>query len=260
MASMTPDDSRINPMPASSMPPQIHNDDHENENEDEASFTALDDVSLNVTSTEESEPHKSLTDPNLNGFQNPFLGVPQGSLCDPASENFSAKAWISNLAGFISKEPQRYLVRTLGVSFRHLNVSGFGTPTDYQKTVGNIPLELGVIFRWLMGTRKHQIQILKDFNGVIRSGEMLLVLGRPGSGCSTLLKSLSGDNHGLVVDARSNINYQGIPADQMHKQFRGESIYMAETDVHFPHLTVGQTLLFAAKARFVSPMCLLQRT
>jgi ATP-binding cassette subfamily G (WHITE) protein 2 (PDR) len=35
----------------------------------------------------------------------------------------------------------------------------------------------------------------------------------------------------------------------MQKQFRGEALYMAETDVHFPHLTVGQTLLFAAKAR-----------
>ncbi|EHL02570.1 putative ABC transporter CDR4 [Glarea lozoyensis 74030] len=35
----------------------------------------------------------------------------------------------------------------------------------------------------------------------------------------------------------------------MHRQFRGETIYMAENDVHFPQLTVGQTLNFAAKAR-----------
>lgn len=35
----------------------------------------------------------------------------------------------------------------------------------------------------------------------------------------------------------------------MHRHFRGEVIYQAETDVHFPHLTVGQTLLFAALAR-----------
>jgi ATP-binding cassette subfamily G (WHITE) protein 2 (PDR) len=35
----------------------------------------------------------------------------------------------------------------------------------------------------------------------------------------------------------------------MHQQFRGETIYMAENDVHFPQLTVGQTLVFAAKAR-----------
>ncbi|KXH68151.1 hypothetical protein CSAL01_13666, partial [Colletotrichum salicis] len=35
----------------------------------------------------------------------------------------------------------------------------------------------------------------------------------------------------------------------MHKRFRGEVIYQAETDIHFPHLTVGQTLLFASLAR-----------
>lgn len=35
----------------------------------------------------------------------------------------------------------------------------------------------------------------------------------------------------------------------MHKDFRGECIYQAETDVHFPQLTVGQTLDFAARAR-----------
>lgn len=41
----------------------------------------------------------------------------------------------------------------------------------------------------------------------------------------------------------------GIPIKQMHNQFRGEAIYTAETDVHFPQLTVGQTLDFAARAR-----------
>jgi len=35
----------------------------------------------------------------------------------------------------------------------------------------------------------------------------------------------------------------------MHSQFRGETIYNAETETHFPNLTVGQTLSFAAKAR-----------
>ena len=35
----------------------------------------------------------------------------------------------------------------------------------------------------------------------------------------------------------------------MHHEFRGECIYQAEVDVHFPQLTVGQTLDFAAQAR-----------
>lgn len=35
----------------------------------------------------------------------------------------------------------------------------------------------------------------------------------------------------------------------MHDRFRGEVAYNAEVDVHFPHLTVGQTLTFATKLR-----------
>lgn len=35
----------------------------------------------------------------------------------------------------------------------------------------------------------------------------------------------------------------------MAHEFRGEAIYTAEVDVHFPKLTVGQTLYFAARAR-----------
>jgi ATP-binding cassette subfamily G (WHITE) protein 2 (PDR) len=183
-------------------------------------------------------------------FLNPFLGVPKDSSLDPAGKNFSAKAWLSNLVGFISKDPSSYHPRYTGVSFRNLNVYGFTTATDYQKNVINILVGIGDVFRWVAGTRKkHRVEILRDFDGLVESGEMLLVLGRPGSGCSTLLKTISGDTHGFFVDAESNINYQGIPAKQMHSQFRGEAIYMAETDVHFPFLTVGQTLSFAAKAR-----------
>jgi len=36
---------------------------------------------------------------------------------------------------------------------------------------------------------------------------------------------------------------------QMHHDFRGECIYQAEVDVHFPQLTVSETLEFAARAR-----------
>ena len=35
----------------------------------------------------------------------------------------------------------------------------------------------------------------------------------------------------------------------MQNQFRGETLYTAEQDIHFPQLTVGETLKFAARAR-----------
>lgn len=97
--------------------------------------------------------------------------------------------------------------------------------------------------------KKRRIDILSGLDGVLYPGEMLVVLGPPGSGCSTFLKSVAGETHGFFVDESSDINYQGIAPKMMHKQFRGEAIYTAEVDVHFPNMTVGQTLGFAAQAR-----------
>jgi len=41
----------------------------------------------------------------------------------------------------------------------------------------------------------------------------------------------------------------GISPDTIRKSFRGECLYQAEQDIHFPELTVRQTLAFAAAAR-----------
>lgn len=139
--------------------------------------------------------------------------------------------------------------RNAGFAFKNMAAFGHGSPTDYQKDVANIWLQAGVLVRKMLGIRQHKIQILRDFDGPVESGEMLLVLGRPGSGCSTFLKAVTGETHGFQVDPKSDINYQGSSAQQMHNQYRGEAIYIAEPDVHFPHLTVSETLSFAAKAR-----------
>ena len=39
----------------------------------------------------------------------------------------------------------------------------------------------------------------------------------------------------------------------MHTTFKGDCIYLAELDVHFPELSLGQTLSFAAATRVLSP-------
>lgn len=69
------------------------------------------------------------------------------------------------------------------------------------------------------------------------------------SGCSTLLKTIAGETHGFQVSPDSYLNYQGVPAKDMNTVFRGEAIYTAEVDAHFPQLSVGDTLYFAALAR-----------
>ena len=183
-------------------------------------------------------------------YQNPFTEAEDlDPSLDPTSKSFRPEAWVRTLIGIQSRDPERYPQRTAGIGYKNLNVHGFGSLTDYQKTFGNYPLSLAGSFNKLTGRGQRKIQILRDFEGLVRSGEMLVVLGRPGSGCSTLLKTMAGRTHGFFIDKHSEINYQGIPKETMHKDFRGECMYQAEVDVHFPQLTVGQTLKFAAEAR-----------
>ncbi|KFY53333.1 hypothetical protein V496_07698 [Pseudogymnoascus sp. VKM F-4515 (FW-2607)] len=180
---------------------------------------------------------------------NPF-DADENSILNPNSPNFQPKAFTKSMLNLQARDPEKWKQRTAGFAFRDLSVYGFGSATDYQKTVGNVVLQAFGMAKKLFGKGKPgKIDILRNMEGVVNHGEMLVVLGPPGSGCSTFLKTIAGETHGFYLDDKSQINYQGIEPKQMHKDFRGEAIYTAEVDVHFPMLTVGQTLEFAAQAR-----------
>lgn len=69
--------------------------------------------------------------------------------------------------------------------------------------------------------------ILHNFNGIIAPGEMCLVLGRPGSGCSTFLKTIANEREGyLSIDGR--VEYEGIEATEFRKVYEGEALYNPE--------------------------------
>ena len=136
-----------------------------------------------------------------------------------------------------------------GFTFRNLNVTGTGATLQLQKNVGSTlmaPFRMGDVLKRRSSPEK---RILRDFNGTVRKGEMLIVLGRPGSGCTTFLKSITGEYHGLEKSKESVIHYDGIGQETFKKELRGFAVYNQETEKHFPHLTVGQTLSFAAAAR-----------
>ncbi|KAK9470227.1 ABC-2 type transporter-domain-containing protein [Dipodascopsis tothii] len=207
------------------------------------------DMEARVTDLARQLSHVSTRSKTVTTGTNPFVdkSVPE---LDPFSEHFQPKLWITQLLGLMHRDPEHFPARTAGVAFKGLGAYGYGSDSDYQKTVANIVQSLASQAAALLTRRRgRHIQILRDFEGVLQHGEMLMVLGRPGSGCTTFLKTIAGETHGFYLDEGTEFNYQGISSDVMRKQFRGEVIYNAETDVHFPHLTVGQTLHFAALAR-----------
>ncbi|KAK2040972.1 ABC-2 type transporter [Colletotrichum somersetense] len=175
--------------------------------------------------------------------------VAAGGSLDPNSDAFDAREWARAFYNIRIDASEGNPLRTTGIAFKNLNVFGYGSSTDYQKSVSNVFLGLSTAGKKLLGRRDQRIDILHDIEGVVHSGELLAVLGPPGSGCSTFLKTVAGDTHGFHINDDATINYQGIHPKAMRTAFRGEAIYTAEVDNHFPQLSVGDTLYFAARAR-----------
>ncbi|THC96965.1 hypothetical protein EYZ11_003573 [Aspergillus tanneri] len=164
------------------------------------------------------------------------------------SPEFDPFAWAWDMFQTMDVEQKRS--PQSGVVFKALNVSGSATAAKAQTTVGSALIAP----RWIRGlfprsgsqTRKH---ILHDLDGVLGGGELLLVLGRPGSGRSTFLKAICSELQGLELQPHSVIYYNGIASDKLGNKRRGVALYNHVVENHIPELTVRQTLEFAAAAK-----------
>ncbi|KAG2131012.1 ABC-2 type transporter-domain-containing protein [Suillus clintonianus] len=138
--------------------------------------------------------------------------------------------------------------RQLGVVFNDLRVVGTGARSSLQPTMGSL-CSPASIWRTISAARHPPVRdILSGFEGVVAPGEMLLVLGKPGSGCSTFLKTLAnqrGEYHAVEGD----VSYDSFTPHDISTHYRGDVIYCPEDDIHFPTLTVEETLSFAIKTR-----------
>ncbi|KDQ56528.1 hypothetical protein JAAARDRAFT_47935 [Jaapia argillacea MUCL 33604] len=138
--------------------------------------------------------------------------------------------------------------RELGVMFEDLRVVGLGALASYQTTFGSVLNPYNVL-KYIHKARHPPLcDILNGFEGVVRPGEMLAVLGRPGAGCSTFLKVLA--NHRKEYrSVEGEVHYDAFSPADIHNHYRGDVQYCPEDDVHFPTLTVEETLNFAVKTR-----------
>ncbi|KAK9451103.1 ABC-2 type transporter-domain-containing protein [Limtongia smithiae] len=163
---------------------------------------------------------------------------------------FDLESWIRNDT---AKDRQHGVhPKRIGVSFRNLSVTGLDAGANMVYTftdaiifnMGGFALDLIRTALPILRPKPRVKKILHDFTGLVRAGEMLLVLGPPGSGTTTFLKALTNKRSGYVsVDG--DILYDGIDPKVAHEQFRGEIVFNDEDDRHFSTLTVAQTLRFA---------------
>lgn len=144
--------------------------------------------------------------------------------------------------------------RHIGLVWKNLTVKGMGLGAALQPTLSDpflgLPRLLANLFaKGKSASSKPPIRtILNDFTGCVRPSEMLLVLGRPGSGCSTFLKVLANQRFGYK-SIEGDVTYGGSGHKEMAKNYRGEIVYNPEDDLHYATLSVKRTLEFALKTR-----------
>jgi ABC-type multidrug transport system ATPase subunit len=135
--------------------------------------------------------------------------------------------------------------QTLGVTWKDLSVQVVSAEAAVNETVisqFNIPQKIKD------SRRKPPLRtILRESHGNVRPGEMLLVLGRPGSGCSTLLKMLS-NKRGGYKSVEGDVRFGSMDSKEA-KNYRGQIVLNSEEEIFFPTLTVGQTMDFATRLK-----------
>jgi ATP-binding cassette, subfamily G (WHITE), member 2, SNQ2 len=88
-------------------------------------------------------------------------------------------------------------------------------------------------------THTEEFNILNDIKGIAKAGEMILVLGRPGSGCSSFLKTIANRREGFI-EVVGDVLYNGISSEEFKAKYQGETVYSQEDDIFLPSLTVNQ--------------------
>ncbi|KFA74925.1 hypothetical protein S40288_06759 [Stachybotrys chartarum IBT 40288] len=171
-------------------------------------------------------------------------------------ENQEIERLMSRMFGHARQEQsEEEKTRHSGVIFRNLTVKGVGLGASLQPTVGDIFLnpvrKVMNLFRAgpKAASGKPPVrELISSFDGCVRPGELLLVLGRPGAGCTTFLKAFCNQRSGFEA-VEGDVNYGGASAEEMAKRFRGEIIYNPEDDLHYATLSVRRTLRFALQTR-----------
>lgn len=128
--------------------------------------------------------------------------------------------------------------RNLGVTWDNLEVLGEGVGAQYISTFADPFIGLSNLINPYFWAKKAFSKseahpktvtrtIIHPMNGFCKDGEMILVLGRPGAGCSTLLRVLANDRKNYKA-VSGFVNYGPFTADEIAQHHRGEVLYNQE--------------------------------
>jgi ATP-binding cassette subfamily G (WHITE) protein 2 (SNQ2) len=143
---------------------------------------------------------------------------------DPA--NFDLRILLNTVVTEMKKEGIE-LNRT-GVLLKDVTTKGVDASASFNPSVEEIIRSVIALPMILRKLRKPPIRnLIENVDCLVRPGEMLLVVGRPGSGCSTLLKTIAGEiDQFKGVDGE--LTYDGASQQAMLKNFKNQVIYNPE--------------------------------
>ncbi|KAL4932505.1 putative ABC multidrug transporter [Aspergillus undulatus] len=134
--------------------------------------------------------------------------------------------------------------KRLTLTFRDVSVHVTAAEAALGQTLLSVADPRQVV-DWFRKREKPKRTILQGLTGQVRPGEMLLVLGRPGSGCTSFLHVLSNDRSSF--DEVLGETFYGSMDHNAAKKYRQQIMFNTEDDVHFPTLTVNRTMKFALR-------------
>ena len=95
------------------------------------------------------------------------------------------------------------------------------------------------------GVHEDKLVLLKGVSGAFRPGVLTALMGISGAGKTTMMDVLAGRKTGGYIEG--NIAISGYPKKQ--ETFARISGYCEQNDIHSPHITVYESLLYSAWLR-----------